>query len=437
MKTADEKALLFLLQQAEKERVSPKLEAWRNHYTFKVAEGGRGAGAKTWSAASLLIQKYNYAARPLQCLCVREFMNSLTESSYAILKKTVQRLGYYGWNFTREKIENTINGSYFIFRGLRDLRAAEQLKSYEGFDDVFADEATAISMESWGVLVPTIRKPDREFWITYNRVLEADPCHEYFVINRRPNTSYIHLEPGEADNPWWHQTTLPDDMKADFERDQDEAEHIWYGLPRKQGHNAIMSRVLVRQAMDREINPVGAEEAGIDVARMGDDRTVMYLRKGLKVIKSKVMRREKTIEVANAAWDFVDRRKDIPIKIDEGYNPGVADVLEGYGAQVVPLSFGATAADSDKYGNLVSEMWFDFPLEEADIPEDPELLGELSGRLFKYDKQGRKIAESKDDYKKRFKKSPDKADALILCFYEAYRNSVYSPSAYGMEDLGL
>ena len=434
-----EKMTVDILMQFERERVSPKLEEWRKHYTYKVAEGGRGAGAKTWSAASLLIQKYNFSPVQRQCLCVREFMNSLAESSYAILEKTIRRLGYSGWEMTDRYIRNRKNGSYFIFRGLRDITAAENLKSYEGFDDVLADEASAIKMDSWSVLVPTLRKKDKEIWVLYNREEDIDPCHQYFVVNMRPNTSYIHLEPGPIDNPWWNETSLPIDMEADYARDPDEAEHIWKGLPRKQGFKAAISRALIRQAMEREIadDDSGIDQIGADIARFGDDRTSMYRRKGMKVIKYNELRKQDTNVVAYEIWNFADQRSDIPIVIDIGYNPGVADRLTELGAWVVPVGFGESAIDEDKYDSKASEMWFEFPVEEADLPDDQELMNELSGRQYDYDKRGRKVIEPKKEFKKRYGKSPDKADALLLTYYVKPIVGTGNIAGYSMSDLGL
>lgn len=450
----EQKHVMAFEMQTEREKVAPKFERWRdwhlpindpNWHMYKVAEGGRGAGAKTWSVASLIVQKYNYAKRKYQCLCVREFMNSLAESSYAVLKMTIERLGYANhWEFTERYIRNTKNGSYFIFRGLRDIRAAEQLKSYEGYDDLFADEASAISLDSWQVIIPTLRKKDKQIWVIFNRELEMDPCMDYFVKHQRPRTSYFHLEPGRIDNPWWDETSLQADMDADYERDPDEAEHIWKGLPRSQGFQAAMSRVLVRQAMERDIDdPEGMEEGGVDVARFGNDTTQMYKRKGMKIVKHDELNSSMIRSKANATqliadyiWNFFDQDPEIPIKIDVGYNPGVADALQGLGAYVVPINFGGEAMDKDKYPNAITEMWFEFPIEEADLPDDPDLMVELSTRLYDYDKKGRKIIEQKKEFKKRYGKSPDKADALLLCYYSCYQTMPLIPE-YDANDLGL
>lgn len=431
-----------ILEQKRKEleKVAPKFEEWRNHYTYKIAEGGRGAGSKSWSCASLLIQKYTKSQKQLQCLCVREFMNSLAESSYNLLVKTINRLGYGPiWEITKEYIKNRVTGSYFIFRGLRDLRTAEQLKSYEGFDDLFADEAAGISMESWEIIVPTLRKADKEIWVVYNRDQDLDPCHEYFVVNRRPNTSYLHLEPGPIDNPWWDQTSLPEDMEADYKRDPDRAEHIWKGLPKKQGTRSAISRVLIREAMDRILDDDdnGIIQVGIDVARFGDDRTVMYKRKGMKVIDSLELKSMDTNQVTYESWNFVGQDSSVPILIDVGYNPGVADRLEELGAWVIQVNFGGVAENPDKYDSMASEMWFEFPIGEADIPNDQELMNELSGRLYDYDKKGRKMIESKKKFKERYGYSPDKADALLLCFLTSPLNNGGRVADWSLSELGL
>jgi len=88
---------------------------------------------------------------------------------------------------------------------------------------------------------------------------------------------------------------------------------------------------------------------------------------------------------------------------------------------VYEVNFGVSSKDANRYKDVQSEMWFDFPIDEADIPNDTDLMRELSGRRYDYDKEGRKQIEPKDKYKARNGgKSPDKADALLLCFYEPH-----------------
>jgi hypothetical protein len=88
------------------------------------------------------------------------------------------------------------------------------------------------------------------------------------------------------------------------------------------------------------------------------------------------------------------------------------------------VNFGGSPGDKTKYTSVADEMWFEFPVKEAQIPDSPELMRQLSGRQYNYDKKDRKIIESKDEYKKRLGRSPDDADALILCYYNKKNISI-------------
>jgi len=397
--------------------VSERFEEWRNPHRVKAAWGGRGSGAKSWNAASLLVQLAEKQTKRI--LCVREVQKSIEESSYRLIKDTVLRLGFSGWTMGKSTITNNKNGSYFVYNGLNDM-VADDIKSYESFDILFAEEAAPISMNSWNTILPTFRKKGSEIWVLFNRDLERDPVYELFVLKPFADSSLIECKPLEADNEWWFDTELPalaEKMKRD---DPDEYEHVFLGQPRKQGEKSVMSRVAIRGAMDRDIKePVGAIEIGVDVARFGDDTTQMYKRHGLKVVGNKEMKKADTIQVAQAVWDFAGHDSKILIKIDEGYNPGVVDTVRSYGGNVLAVNFGGVPSDKDKYTSVADEMWFEFPVDEVDIPDDQELMTELSDRRYGYEKgTNRKKIEPKDDYKKRHGgKSCDKSDALLLCYY--------------------
>ena len=414
----EELELLELLEQEERERVAPKFEEWRKPARYKIAFGGRGAGSKSWSSASLIIQLAE--EKPLRVACLRETMKSLEESVYALIENTVKRLGYDGWVFTKEYIENTKNCSRFIFRGLKDLRASNQIKSLEGYDIFFVEEAATISHESWSILLPTLRKKGSELWAVFNREEELDPVYERFVVNRRDDSIVLELRPGPIDNPWWYETTLPKEMEEDFKFDPDEAEHIWNGSPRKQGFKSVIPRAKIRQAMDRVIqDPDGQITVGCDPADFGDDKTVIFVRKGLKVIEKKKLSKMDGIFIANEIASMIKHDPSVPIRIDTtGIGTSARDHLNHLGLKVIPIHFAQSANDKDKYPDIVTEMWFNLPIDEIDIPDDQDLMRQLSGRQYGYDSKGRRKIESKTEYKKRNNASPDDADALILCFYQ-------------------
>jgi phage terminase large subunit len=415
----EQREYLELETQNELEKVSPKMERFREPWRIKIASGGRGAGAKSWSAASLLIQKAHYNA--LRVCCFREIQRSLEESSYRLMVDTIFRLRYKGWRITREYLDSP-SGSHIIFRGLADMRSAEQMKSLEGYDIFWLEEASAISKESLAVLLPTIRKPGSELWATLNREAEKDPIMAEFWDSDRTDVLRVELEQGKADNPWF-----PDILQAEMEdayrRNPDEAMHVWGGQPRTQGDNAVLSRVAIRAAMSRKVEETEPFEIGADIARFGNDKTEIYMRKGAKVIAHESYAKRDTVFTANAIWNMANQNGRVVVKVDDtGVGGGVTDNLRQLGANVVPINFGGVPRDRQKFTTIADELWFTFSdaISEVQIPDDPRLAEELGGRRFGFDKIGRRKVEPKDEFRKRYGRSPDKADALLLCFYTGY-----------------
>ncbi|MGD8567338.1 MAG: phage terminase large subunit [Gammaproteobacteria bacterium] len=426
---AEEVELLNLLEQAEAEMVSPLVENMRSvsiggkcpdNIMIKGVRGGRGAGAKSWGMTSLLVQECNQT--PHRVACLREIHNSLEESVYELVQATVDRLKYPGWKFTKEYIESPC-GSHWIFRGLKDLRASRNIKGLTGFTRFFVEEADPISAESWDFLLPTLFRNDgAQLIFCYNQESEADPVTTKIWIpyQNDPDAVLLEARPEGLDNPWWNATLqkLSDKMK---ETDPDLWEHVYGGKPRSQGHNAVLSRAYVRNAMDRDLGDSdGAVEVGCDPADKGDDKTEIYMRKGFKVIDHKELRKMDGTYIANEIWSMIKGDPSIAVKVDEtGIGTSTRDNLRRLGAKVVPINFGSNAKDTDRYPNIVSEMWFDFQevLPEIDIPDDIELMADLSDRLYDYDSKGRRIVEKKAKFKDRHGRSPDKGDALLLCFY--------------------
>jgi phage terminase large subunit len=410
-KLSPKKQALYL--KLYREQVAPKLEVFREPAPYKLTYGGRGS-SKSWGAASLLMQKLTESTNRL--VCCREIQNSIDESAYRLLVDTIQRLDLQGWDIKKETLDNA-NGSHVIFRGLRDLRAARSIKSLEGYNLCWLEEAQSISKESLELLLPTIRANNAEIWACWNPNSPDDPIEKL-----KTRKGAVCVEMNWNDNPWFTERSRAE-MEADYAEDPDNAEHVWGGKYRKQGDNCIMNRVSIREAMERKADTEGAISIGVDCARYGNDRTTMFKRKGLQLLEYKVYKKTSITEEADYFELFCGRDRNVHACIDGGgVGGGLIDVLRERGYRnITEVNFGEKAVDSDKYDSAASEMWFTFPLSDCGLLDIPELMTELSDRRYSFNRKGQKVVEAKDDYKKRHGgKSPDLADGLLLCFYERH-----------------
>ena len=161
-----------------REQVTPKMERFREPHPVKIAYGGRGSLAKSESTASLLIQfaeHPDYFGENIKVICLRSVQKSIRESSYSLLCRKIEELGYTDFEITQNYIRNTTNGSYFTFNGLNDFTAS-QLKSLDFYTIAYIEEADGVSLETWDTLEATIRKEwnykgekhQAEIWAVYN-----------------------------------------------------------------------------------------------------------------------------------------------------------------------------------------------------------------------------------------------------------------------------
>ena len=441
LKMTDEQQKLYL--RLYREQVAPCFEKWRKPSPVKIARGGRGAGAKSESTASLLIQfaeNPSYFGDNIKVICLRSVQKSIKDSSYSLLCRKISELGYTDFDITQNYIRNTTNGSYFTFNGLNDFTSS-QLKSLDAYTIAFIEEADGVSLETWDTLEATIRKEwyykgekyQAEIWAVYNPNTTRDPITQKFVINPKDNWIITDCKPLAEDNPFY-----PDNLLEKYEnlmkRDPDEAKHVYLGYPRNKQTNAVwlVSDVMdmTKEERNTEKNREGAIELGIDVARFGNDNSVITKRKGMIVLDIRKVHGFNTQEVAGLAWEMAEQNRNNLIKIDIGYNQGVYDLLEEWGANVVPVNFGGSANNSEVYANCASEMMFNLPVNEIYIPSHlltQTLLEDLTERQYYYNSRGQKQLEPKDNrsdttkscFKNRHNgRSPDEGDSLALAFYE-------------------
>lgn len=184
---------------------------------YKIAYGGRGSG-KSWGfARALLVQG---AAKPLQILCAREIQKSVADSVHRLLSQQIEAMGLGDFYAVQNNNIRGRNGTEFTFAGLR--HNINSIKSVEGTDVVWVEEAQTVSKASWQTLIPTIRKPGSEIWVSFNPELDTDETYQRFV--RDPPPGAVVRRINYSDNPWF-----PGVLRAELEqlRDKDHDAYLW------------------------------------------------------------------------------------------------------------------------------------------------------------------------------------------------------------------
>ncbi len=191
---------------------------------YKVAYGGRGS-SKSWTIARILLLMA--MAKPLRVLCTREIQDSIKDSVHKLLKDQIDLLELQGFTVQNDVIKHS-NGSEFLFKGL--YSNLSKIKSFEGVDICWIEEAESISTASWEILDPTIRKTGSEIWISFNPRYEDDIIYKTFVVEPPANALVIKVN-------WQDNKHFPkelQDQKDHMARtDPDLYLHIWEGELKK------------------------------------------------------------------------------------------------------------------------------------------------------------------------------------------------------------
>ncbi len=226
-----------------------KLEPLFQPHPYKVLYGGRD-GVKSWSIARALL--IIGTQKPLRILCARETMDSIRESVHQLLSDQIVLLGLERfYNPLLSEIRG-INGTEFVFAGLRK-QTVSSIKSYEGIDICWIEEASVVSRRSLTILLPTIRKPGSEIWLSLNPDLESDAVYQDFIINP-PKSAFV-CKTSYHDNRW-----LSDESKEKIEalkeRDYDTYHHVYEGATRSTVEGAIYKAEIQAAERDGRIRAV-------------------------------------------------------------------------------------------------------------------------------------------------------------------------------------
>jgi len=215
---------------------------------YKVLYGGRG-GAKSWGIARALL--IIAARKPTRVLCAREFQTSIKDSVHKLLSDQIYAMGLDAhFEITQNSIRG-INGSEFAFVGLKNNIA--NVKSYEGVDICWVEEANTTSKMSWSILIPTIRKEKSEIWVSFNPELETDETYQRFVANPPADCKIVKVN--WQDNPWFPET-LRLEKDALYARDREAYNTVWEGMCRQTVDGAIFAKEMQQAEFDGRITRV-------------------------------------------------------------------------------------------------------------------------------------------------------------------------------------
>ncbi len=399
---------------------------------IKFYYGGRAGGKSYAFADSLLLLGRQ---KKILVACLREIQESIKDSVHKLLSDRIALFGLSDYKVYETRIENKITGSKFIFKGLRD-QDIQKIKSLEGVDIAWIEEAQTITKKSWSILEPTIRKDGSEIWISMNRETETDAL--WHLLAEKPDERTFVCRVNYDDNPF-----CPEEIKIQAEKCRKESPedyaHIWLGAPVSQAACRLIDAADIRSAFEEKIDECGSPLLiGLDIARFGDDKTSFCFRRGRLCQRFETFSKLDNVEVADKAAFYIKQYQPKRVFMDiGGQGAGVFDILKdrGFGEVIRSVCFGGKARDSERFINRRAEMWGNLcewlkSKPEVQLPYDEELFEELAAVQKKYDKYGRLQLEDKDELKKRLGRSPDKGDALALTFAEpVYDDAV--PRLYG------
>lgn len=450
------------METTSKPTLNPALKGfWRTPARNRVLYGGRSS-SKSWDAAGFAtFLAHNYK---LRILCARQLQNKIEESVYTLLKSQIDRFGLQDqFRVLDNKIISRETGSEFMFYGL--WRSIDEIKSLEGIDILWIEEAHNLTEEQWKVLEPTIRKEGSQIWVIFNPRLATDFAYKRFVTNPPPNTIVRRINYDE--NQFLSKTML-EIIEAAKAEDFDEYQHIYEGVPKDDDEGSIIKRSWIMAAIDAHkalgFEPNGRKRIGFDVADSGADKCAnVYVHGSVALWADEWKAAEDELLKSCTRTYHVARERGAAITYDSigvgasaGAKFGELNAAAIEGAKVQYAKFNAGGAvwrpealyepqtkNKDMFSNIKAQAWWlvadrfrntynavrnghQFKDDElislsSDLPHLDKLIDELSTPKRDYDQNGRVKVESKKDLAKSTRPggpvpSPNIADAFVMAF---------------------
>lgn len=423
-------------------------DVWSRPSRIKTIYGGR-MSSKSWDAAANAIRIARFTK--IRFLCTRMFQNKIKESVYSLLKIQIERFGLQSeFEILRDTIRHKVTGGEFLFYGL--ARNIDEIKSLESIDICWIEEAHALTEDMWDVLEPTIRKEGSEFWIIFNPKYITDFVYQRFVINAPKNSIVRKINYDE--NPFLSSTAKAT-VEESKEEDKTRFEHVYLGQPKTDDDKVIIKLSWIEAAIGFDLPGEGRRVIGYDVADEGEDDNAIVLAHGSYVYGCDTWNKMDTTESARRVYAVaMEQNAEIvydSIGVGAGAKGEFNSLAKSQFRQIKATGFNAGGAvahpthvykegktNRDHFANVKAQAWFTladrfyntyraaiygdtFSNDELisidpNLPNLEQLKFELTAPRREYDGNMRVKVESKKDMKKRGIKSPNIADALVMCF---------------------
>lgn len=423
-----------------------------NPSRYKGLHGGRGTGKSHVFAENLiercLMQKTDW-------ICLREVQKTLDQSVKKLLENKIQK--FKVGHLFEVQVNKIIcpHGGVIIFQGMQD-HTAESIKSLEGFDGAWFEEAQTMSAKSLELLRPTIRKDGSELWFSWNPTLPTDPIELLLCGGNPPNDSIV-IQVNYTDNPFF-----PETLKREMEYDKKENEelfgHIWLGQYRQDSDDAVIPAKWIHSAIDAHIKlgiePTGIRKAALDVADEGQDLLALCGRHGI-LVEHIVSWSGKGSDIYHSvvrAFHLCDEYGYNNLEYDaDGLGAGVKGdarvINESRSSKIIVSPFRGSASvmnptkqivegrkNEDFFSNLKAQSWWslrerfkkthravaenmeynpdDIISISSKMPEYMKLITELSQPTYSLNNAGKIIVDKTPNGMK----SPNLADAVMINF---------------------
>jgi hypothetical protein len=402
----------------------PQFKGFFQKARYKAALGGRGRGASTAMAQALVYFGSRYK---MKIVCARQYMASIADSSKAQIEEIIYENQLESeWEILEKSLTHKLTKTEILFKGLD--RSLLSLKSIPNIDVLAIEEAETISQKALDVLIPTIRKKGSEIWVVGNNRMESDPVSRMF-LGAIPPDDLLLMRATYLENP--HCTA---DFLADAEllrrKDEEMYRHVYLG----EFINRASMRLVKRQRIDDGsvvTKPSDWIVFGVDIAGDGGDKTVISVRKGLKILE---MTPFATMDLDTLILELnqrIAKYRPHRINIDStGWGALAPQALRREGIIVTGVNF-AESSDNPAYANRRTEIYAlvgEFFDNGGCVPNDQELSQELEQSIYTLNKSNKFQMIPKAEIKDIIGRSPDKADSIALTMLTSTKDNITAPN---------